>query len=65
MMLTLLRDIFVVDPLWKEEKVAKGRFSVMLNSNLEICSIQKAGGMALDVSNIMRYVHVDSLECVY
>lgn len=49
-------DIFIADPQWKEEKVSDGKMSITFNSNFEICSVQKAGGMALSVKDITKYV---------
>jgi len=44
----------VVDPQWKEENVMKGRMTMILNVHRELCGVQKAGGVPLDIDQILR-----------
>jgi len=46
--------ILVVDPQWKEENVMKGRITMILNIHRELCGVQKAGGVPLEVDQILR-----------
>ncbi|KAJ3675200.1 hypothetical protein LUZ60_004242 [Juncus effusus] len=55
-------NLMVIDPNYKEEAVMGGRMTLTLNSNGEICSIQKAGGEGVISSIIMQCVRIASLK---
>ncbi|KAI4385383.1 hypothetical protein MLD38_003417 [Melastoma candidum] len=44
----------VIDPTYLEEEVMGGRITATLNTNGEVCAIQKAGGMAIPQNVIMH-----------
>jgi exosome complex component RRP45 len=46
----------VVDPSLKEEAAMRGMLTVCLNPQGELCALQKAGGVAVSTSQIMRCV---------
>lgn len=46
--------VLLVDPTWKEEKVSSGRMTITLNAQNELCAMQKAGGVAMAPSEIIR-----------
>ncbi|KAJ8751121.1 hypothetical protein K2173_016302 [Erythroxylum novogranatense] len=48
------QHVMVVDPTHNEEAVMRGRMTVTVNVNGDICSIQKAGGVGIMQSDIMR-----------
>uniref|UniRef100_A0A6B2L532 Exosome complex component RRP45 n=1 Tax=Arcella intermedia TaxID=1963864 RepID=A0A6B2L532_9EUKA len=54
--------ILVVDPQWKEEMVMKGRITIILNIHNELCGFHKAGGVPLDVHQILSSVKVASVK---
>jgi len=45
--------ILAVDPQWKEEKISRGRITMILNIHKELCGVQKSGGVALTTSQIL------------
>lgn len=46
--------VMLVDPSWKEEKIAAGKMTITLNAQNELCAIQKAGGVAMLPADIIR-----------
>jgi hypothetical protein len=47
-------DSFVIDPVLKEELVCEGLITMTMNSHQEICALQKPGGVATTIDNIMK-----------
>lgn len=54
----------VVDPSWKEEKVCNGRMTITLNAQHELCAMQKAGGVALTVQQLVQATQVAQVKVV-
>ncbi|CAA7400323.1 unnamed protein product [Spirodela intermedia] len=52
----------VVDPTHHEEAVMGGRMTTTVNSNGDVCAIQKAGGEGVMPSEIMRCLRVASVK---
>ncbi|XP_050237809.1 exosome complex component RRP45A-like [Mercurialis annua] len=52
--------IMVVDPTHNEEAVMKGRMTITVNANGDICAIQKAGGEGVMQSRIMHCLRLAS-----
>lgn len=50
----------MIDPTHSEETVMGGRMTVTVNSNGDICAIQKAGGEGVTQSDIMRCLRIAS-----
>ncbi|XP_049848526.1 uncharacterized protein LOC126315317 [Schistocerca gregaria] len=55
-------DHLVVDPSWKEERVMSGKLSVTLNTQNELCAIQKVGGLALSKSSILQATKIAQVK---
>ncbi|KAG2658979.1 exosome complex component RRP45A-like isoform X3 [Panicum virgatum] len=55
-------NIVVVDPTYKEEAVMGGRMTATINSNGDICSIQKAGGEGVMSSVVMQCLRIASVK---
>ncbi|KAK1697858.1 hypothetical protein QYE76_014555 [Lolium multiflorum] len=55
-------NIMVVDPTFKEEAIMGGRMTVTVNSNTDVCSIQKAGGEGLMPSVVMQCLRIALLK---
>ncbi|XP_052187276.1 exosome complex component RRP45A-like isoform X2 [Diospyros lotus] len=55
-------NIVVVDPSHDEEAVMKGRMTVTLNINGDVCSIQKPGGIGVMHSAIMQCLRIASVK---
>ncbi|GAB2276482.1 hypothetical protein Dimus_011205 [Dionaea muscipula] len=55
-------NIVVIDPNLHEEAVMKGRMTVSLNTNGDVCAIQKAGGVGVNYSVIMRCLRIASVK---
>ncbi|KAL2347285.1 hypothetical protein Fmac_001285 [Flemingia macrophylla] len=51
-------NLLVIDPTHKEECVMTGRMTATLNSNGDVCAIQKAGGEGVSQSVIMRCLNL-------
>lgn len=49
----------MIDPTYKEEMVMAGRMTITMNSNGDVCSIQKAG-VGVMSSVIMQCLHIAS-----
>ena len=54
----------MVDPSHHEEAVMGGRMTATVNSNGDVCAIQKAGGEGLDCSEIMRCLRIASAKAI-
>uniref|UniRef100_A0A1D1YK24 Protein ECERIFERUM 7 n=1 Tax=Anthurium amnicola TaxID=1678845 RepID=A0A1D1YK24_9ARAE len=52
----------VIDPTYREEAVMGGRITVTINSNGDVCAIQKAGGAGVMPSVIMQCLRIASLK---
>ncbi|KZS88499.1 ribosomal protein S5 domain 2-like protein [Sistotremastrum niveocremeum HHB9708] len=50
--------ILLLDPTTLEAALSSGSMSVAVNSQRELCVVQKAGGVALDVEEVMRVVEL-------
>ncbi|XP_051216982.1 exosome complex component RRP45A isoform X1 [Lolium perenne] len=55
-------NIMVLDPTYKEEAVMGGRMTATINSNGDVCSIQKAGGEGVTSSVIMQCLRIASVK---
>ncbi|PSS21622.1 Exosome complex component RRP45B like [Actinidia chinensis var. chinensis] len=55
-------NIMVIDPTHKEESVMRGRMIVTLNTNGDVCAIQKAGGVGVMQSVIMQCLRIASVK---
>uniref|UniRef100_A0A1D1XNM4 Protein ECERIFERUM 7 n=1 Tax=Anthurium amnicola TaxID=1678845 RepID=A0A1D1XNM4_9ARAE len=52
----------VIDPTYREEAVMGGRMIATMNSNGDVCTVQKAGGVGLMSSEIMRCLRIASVK---
>ncbi|KAG0610823.1 hypothetical protein M758_7G094400 [Ceratodon purpureus] len=50
----------VLDPSLKEEEVMGGRITITINSQGEICAVQKGGGVGVSASELMRCIRIAS-----
>ncbi|PKA58631.1 hypothetical protein AXF42_Ash008918 [Apostasia shenzhenica] len=57
-------DAMVIDPTHKEEFVMGSRMTATLNSNGDVCAVQKAGGEGVSSSVIMHCLRLASLKAV-
>lgn len=55
-------SVQVVDPTYQEEAVLGGRMTTTVNSNGDVCAIQKAGGEGVMPSEIMRCLRVATVK---
>ncbi|CAN6251868.1 unnamed protein product [Urochloa humidicola] len=55
-------NIVIVDPTYKEEAVMGGRMTATINSNGDICAIQKAGGEGVMSSVVMQCLRIASVK---
>jgi len=55
-------NIVVLDPTYKEEAVMGGRMTAIVNSNGDVCAIQKAGGEGVMSSVIMQCLRIASVK---
>ncbi|XP_044436948.1 exosome complex component RRP45A isoform X2 [Triticum aestivum] len=55
-------NIMVIDPTYKEEAVMGGRMTATINSNGDVCAIQKAGGEGVMSSVIMQCLRIASVK---
>ncbi|XP_066331751.1 exosome complex component RRP45A-like isoform X1 [Miscanthus floridulus] len=55
-------NIVVLDPTYKEEAVMGGRMTATVNSNGDVCAIQKAGGEGVMSSVIMQCLRIASVK---
>nr|CAB3446844.1 unnamed protein product [Digitaria exilis] len=55
-------NIVVVDPTYKEEAVMGGRMTATINSNGDICAIQKAGGEGVMSGVVMQCLRIASVK---
>ncbi|KAI4977877.1 hypothetical protein ZWY2020_014431 [Hordeum vulgare] len=55
-------NIMVIDPTYKEEAVTGGRMTATINSNGDVCAIQKAGGEGVMSSVIMQCLRIASVK---
>jgi hypothetical protein len=52
----------VVDPLLKEEVVMDGRITVAINGHRELCTVQKAGGCAIEIDRILECARIAAVK---
>lgn len=55
-------NIMVIDPTHKEEAVMGGRMTATLNSNGDVCAVQKAGGEGVISSVIIQCLRIASVK---
>ncbi|KAG6512714.1 exosome complex component RRP45A-like isoform X1 [Zingiber officinale] len=55
-------DIMVIDPTHKEESVMGGKMTATINSNGDVCAIQKAGGEGVMPSVVMQCIRIASVK---
>ncbi|KAJ4814151.1 Exosome complex component Rrp42 [Rhynchospora pubera] len=55
-------NTLVIDPHYKEEAVSGVRMTVTVNSNGDVCAIQKAGGEGILSGDVMRCLRIASLK---
>ncbi|XP_068648525.1 exosome complex component RRP45A-like isoform X2 [Aristolochia californica] len=55
-------NILVVDPTYKEEAIMGGKMTVTMNSNGDVCAIQKAGGEGVLQSVIMQCLRISAVK---
>ncbi|CAN6232008.1 unnamed protein product [Urochloa humidicola] len=55
-------NIVIVDPTYKEEAVMGGRMTATINSNGDMCAIQKAGGEGVMSSVVMQCLRIASVK---
>ncbi|KAI7990286.1 Exosome complex component RRP45B [Camellia lanceoleosa] len=55
-------NIVVIDPTHNEEAVMSGRMIATLNTNGDVCAIQKAGGVGVMQSVIMQCLRIASVK---
>ncbi|XP_002962048.2 exosome complex component RRP45A [Selaginella moellendorffii] len=51
-------ELVVLDPSLKEEAVMGGRLTVTVNAHGEVCAIQKGGGVAVRMNEILRCMRI-------
>merc|ERR1712188_295937 len=51
-----------VDPTLEEEKCMEGRMTITMNSQEELCAIQKGGSIPIDVSTVMQCIRIASVK---
>ncbi|KNA21757.1 hypothetical protein SOVF_040530 isoform B [Spinacia oleracea] len=54
--------VVVIDPSHSEEAIMKGRMTVTLNTNGDICAIQKGGGVGVMHNVVMQCLRVASVK---
>lgn len=57
-------DAMVIDPTHKEEAIMGGRMTATLNSNGDVCAVQKAGGDGVSSSVITHCLRLAALKAV-
>lgn len=55
-------NILVIDPTYYEEAIMKGRMTVTINANEDICAIQKAGEVGIPPSIVMQCLRIAALK---
>ncbi|KAJ8490922.1 hypothetical protein OPV22_012643 [Ensete ventricosum] len=55
-------NIMVIDPTHKEEVVMGGRMTATVNSNGDVCAVQKAGGEGVTPNMIMQCLRIASMK---
>ncbi|CAG8617946.1 2022_t:CDS:2 [Paraglomus occultum] len=55
-------NLFVVDPLHREEQVREGDMTLTINKHREICAISKAGGIPLELETIVECSQIAALK---
>lgn len=55
-------ELVVLDPSYKEELVMRGRLTVTLDVQGDICAIQKGGGVGVTCSDILRCLRIASTK---
>lgn len=57
-------DVMVIDPTHKEEAIMGGRMTATLNSNGDVCAVQKAGGDGVSLNMITHCLRLAALKAV-
>ncbi|XP_068663758.1 LOW QUALITY PROTEIN: exosome complex component RRP45B-like [Aristolochia californica] len=55
-------NILVVDPTYKDEAIMGGKIIVTMNSNGDVCAIQKAGGEGVLQSVVMQCLRISAVK---
>ncbi|KAL9673634.1 hypothetical protein QQ045_029895 [Rhodiola kirilowii] len=55
-------NVVVIDPTHKEEAVMKGRLTATLNTNGDVCAIQKGGGIGVMHGVILQCLRIASVK---
>uniref|UniRef100_A0A7N0RI82 Protein ECERIFERUM 7 n=2 Tax=Kalanchoe fedtschenkoi TaxID=63787 RepID=A0A7N0RI82_KALFE len=55
-------NVVVIDPTHKEEAVMKGRLTATLNTNGDVCAIQKGGGIGVLQSVVLQCLRIASVK---
>ncbi len=51
-----------MDPDYKEELIMDGRMTFVFNSHREICGMQKAGGIPIDVEQVLQCARIAAVK---
>lgn len=51
---TFSSELLVVDPNHLEEQCKEGNMTITMNINKEICALSKAGGIPLEMDQVLR-----------
>ncbi|GAB4835248.1 hypothetical protein Ancab_000157 [Ancistrocladus abbreviatus] len=55
-------NIVVIDPTYHEEAIMRGRMTAILNTNGDVCAIQKAGGVGVMQNVVMQCLRIASVK---
>ncbi|KAI5077154.1 hypothetical protein GOP47_0006978 [Adiantum capillus-veneris] len=55
-------ELMVMDPSFKEELLMRGRLTIILDINGDICAIQKAGGVGVSSCDILHCLRIASTK---
>ncbi|XP_010669946.1 exosome complex component RRP45A isoform X2 [Beta vulgaris subsp. vulgaris] len=55
-------NILVIDPTYYEEAIMKGRMTVTVNANEDVCAIQKAGDVGIPPGVVMQCLRIASVK---
>lgn len=55
-------NIVVIDPTHYEEAIMKGRITVTVNANGDVCAIQKAGGVGIIQSTVIQCLRIAAVK---
>ncbi|CAH7669349.1 ribosomal protein S5 domain 2-type protein [Phakopsora pachyrhizi] len=58
----LPKTCIILDPSLLEERICSGKMTLAINTQKEICVVNKSGGVPLEVDEIMRLVKIASVK---